>query len=81
MKCLQDLEEDKNSTLAEPIDDSDDDPNYEEQPEAHCRTDSSDEDESDSDAEVDNTGNLNINSSHTVQEISSSLPEFSYCSS
>lgn len=75
-KCLEELEAEEDSTLDEPIDNSDDDPDYTQQSITHQRLDDSDESEYDSDTDENNTGNLNINTSQTIHEKPDALPEY-----
>lgn len=74
MKCLEELEAEEDSTLEQPIDDSDDDPDYEEQPEILYRSNESSEDEYDS--EDNNTEHQDIHPSHSSQERTDNLPDY-----
>lgn len=76
MKCLEELEAEEDSSLDEPIDDSDDDPDYTEQSITHQRVDGFDESEYDSDTDENNTENINTNTSQTMQEMPDALPEY-----
>ncbi|KAK9681307.1 hypothetical protein QE152_g38402 [Popillia japonica] len=75
MKCLEELEAEEDSSLDEPIDDSDNDPDYTEQS-THQRVDDFDENESDTDTDDNNTDNINTITCQTIQEMPDALPEY-----
>ncbi|KAK9720758.1 Transposase IS4 [Popillia japonica] len=90
MNCLEELEAEDSSldqpiddsdsdpdyTLDQPIDDSDSDPDYTEQSITHQKVDYFDENKCDSDTDDNNTDNINTITSQTMQEMPDALPEY-----